>query len=252
MTRPSPACRRISSTRSSTRRRSRARRRSARHGALRRGSRSIAQRAANWRAALADTYPGRVRAWWATRSSARPRAATRSRTLRQRRPARVRRAVRGFPRRAIPTRATFRTCATWRASSGPWHECFHAAGAAPIDLAALARVARRTRTATSASRCIRPRAWSTRAFPILAIWEANQPGRDGTPERLEGTDTRDRASPGARRAGRRSLERADWRFLARPRARRDALEAAAERRAATRMREELGSRRCARFVSRRA
>ena len=26
------------------------------------------------------------------------------------------------------------------------------------------------------------------AHPILAIWEANQPGRDGTPERIEGAD----------------------------------------------------------------
>lgn len=61
------------------------------------------------------------------------------------------------------------------------HEAFHAPGAPPFDFAALAQV--------------EPQAHADLRFhlhpavrlvqsphPVLAIWEANQPGRDGTPE----------------------------------------------------------------------
>jgi hypothetical protein len=64
-------------------------------------------------------------------------------------------------------------------------ESFHAADASPLDFAALARVAPerhgelRFRLHPSV-RLVRS------AHPILAIWEANQAGRDGTPEAVTG------------------------------------------------------------------
>jgi Putative DNA-binding domain len=67
------------------------------------------------------------------------------------------------------------------------HESYHAADAPPFDFAALARIAPaglprlRFRLHPSA-RLVRS------AHPVLAIWEANQAGRDGTPQRLEGAD----------------------------------------------------------------
>lgn len=67
------------------------------------------------------------------------------------------------------------------------HESFHAADAAPLDLPALARVPQddygRLRLR------VHPAAGLLRsAHPVVAIWEANRPGRDGTPYRTEGAD----------------------------------------------------------------
>jgi len=61
------------------------------------------------------------------------------------------------------------------------HRAFHAPGAAAFDRAALARVAPEEHPGLRLH--LHPAAQLVRsAFPILAIWEANQPGRDGTPE----------------------------------------------------------------------
>jgi hypothetical protein len=68
-----------------------------------------------------------------------------------------------------------------------WHEALLAAEAGPLDLAALAAVPAAELDAVRfrlhpAARLVRSR------WPILAIWEANQAGRDGTPSRDEGCD----------------------------------------------------------------
>ena len=67
------------------------------------------------------------------------------------------------------------------------HESHHAADTQPFDMAALARV-----PAESFSELrfhLHPAARLMRsAHPIAAIWEANQPDRDGTPARAEGPD----------------------------------------------------------------
>jgi hypothetical protein len=67
------------------------------------------------------------------------------------------------------------------------HEVFHAAEAPALDLAALSQVPEGDYGAlrfhqNPAVRLVRS------AFPIEAIWRANQPDRDGTPERDEGAD----------------------------------------------------------------
>lgn len=68
-----------------------------------------------------------------------------------------------------------------------WHECFHAADAPTLDLAALAAVPpeRHGEIRFALHPALR---LVESAHPILAIWEANQPERDGTPDRLEGAD----------------------------------------------------------------
>jgi hypothetical protein len=68
-----------------------------------------------------------------------------------------------------------------------WHEALMAADADALDLAALARV---PEAAASDIRFeIHPSVRVVRSlWPILAIWEANQPQRDGTAERDEGHD----------------------------------------------------------------
>jgi hypothetical protein len=107
-----------------------------------------------------------------------------------------------------------------------WHEAFHAAEAPPIDLAALARVPQDRHgdirfTLHPATRLV------DSGHPILAIWEANQDGRDGTPERFEGADTVIVHRPALDvQVG--LLERVDWRFL-RALELGDPLEAAAQR-----------------------
>lgn len=61
------------------------------------------------------------------------------------------------------------------------HRAFHAPGAAAFDRAALARVAPQAYPGLRLH--LHPAAQLVRsAFPVLAIWEANQPGRDGTPQ----------------------------------------------------------------------
>lgn len=67
------------------------------------------------------------------------------------------------------------------------HECLHAADGAPLDHAALGAIEASAlphlllRLHPAVRRVESP-------HPILAIWEANQPGRDGTPDRMEGPD----------------------------------------------------------------
>lgn len=61
------------------------------------------------------------------------------------------------------------------------HHAFHAPGAEVFDRAALARVA--PQDYPSLRLHLHPAAQLVRStFPVLAIWEANQPGRDGTPQ----------------------------------------------------------------------
>ena len=62
------------------------------------------------------------------------------------------------------------------------HECAQAADAPPLDTAALARVAsgREGELRLALHPAVR---FVSSAHPVLAIWEANQPGRDGTPDR---------------------------------------------------------------------
>jgi hypothetical protein len=67
------------------------------------------------------------------------------------------------------------------------HESYHAADAPPFDFAALARVAEPRRGAIRF--VLDPAARMMRSpHPVAAIWEANQPGRDGTPDRDAGPD----------------------------------------------------------------
>lgn len=68
-----------------------------------------------------------------------------------------------------------------------WHESFHAAGSAPMDLEALAGVPAAEHGELRLH--LHPSARLVdSAYPIVAIWTANQSGRDGTPERLAGPD----------------------------------------------------------------
>lgn len=67
------------------------------------------------------------------------------------------------------------------------HECVHADDARAIDLAGLAAIpesehARLRVSLAPAVRCIRS------PYPVHAIWQANQPHRDGVPERTDGAD----------------------------------------------------------------
>lgn len=68
-----------------------------------------------------------------------------------------------------------------------WHESLMAAEAPALDFAALARVGP-AEQATLRFR-LHPSVRLVRSpWPVLAIWEANQPERDGTAERQEGAD----------------------------------------------------------------
>lgn len=92
-----------------------------------------------------------------------------------------------------------------------WQAAFHAAEPPPIDLAALARVPEERHGEIRFS--LHPAARLVDSeHPVLAIWEANQPERDGTPGRLEGADTVIVHRP-ALDVQLGLLERADWRFL---------------------------------------
>jgi hypothetical protein len=84
------------------------------------------------------------------------------------------------------------------AASMPWlgdvarlewacHEASMAADGPPLDLAALARVPPSSQPGLRFS--LHPSARLVRSgWPILAVWEANQPDRDGTPDREAGED----------------------------------------------------------------
>jgi len=64
---------------------------------------------------------------------------------------------------------------------------FHAADARAFDFAALAAIPEDTRGAVVLA--LQPAATLIRSdYPIASIWEANQPDRDGTPERAEGAE----------------------------------------------------------------
>jgi hypothetical protein len=68
-----------------------------------------------------------------------------------------------------------------------WHEALMAADACRLDIGGLARVPQEARP------CLRfdlhPSVRLVRSpWPVLAIWEANQPDRDGTPARDSGPD----------------------------------------------------------------
>jgi len=68
-----------------------------------------------------------------------------------------------------------------------WHEALFAAEAPVIDFAALAAVTAGEQPGLRFS--LQPSARLVRsAWPVLAIWEANQPDRDGTPDRDDGAD----------------------------------------------------------------
>ena len=67
------------------------------------------------------------------------------------------------------------------------HRSFHAADAPPFDFAALARVPQERYG--NLRLVLHPAAHLLKsAHPVVAIWEANRPERDGTPDRLEGGD----------------------------------------------------------------
>ncbi len=67
------------------------------------------------------------------------------------------------------------------------HECHHAADAGALDVAALARVG--AESLGELRFALHPAVRLMRSFhPIAAIWEANQPHRDGIPDRARGPD----------------------------------------------------------------
>ena len=67
------------------------------------------------------------------------------------------------------------------------HESAHAPDARPFDFLALAAVSESEHGALRAR--LAPAVRLVRSpWPVLAIWEANQPGRDGAPDRIEGPD----------------------------------------------------------------
>jgi hypothetical protein len=67
------------------------------------------------------------------------------------------------------------------------HESLHAADAPPLDAPALARVPPERQHAIRF--VLHPSVrFLACAHPVVALWEANQPGRDGTPDRTEGAD----------------------------------------------------------------
>jgi hypothetical protein len=93
------------------------------------------------------------------------------------------------------------------------HECFHGADAATLDFAALARVLpeRYGEIRFALHPAVR---LAASAHPVMALWEANQPERDGTPDRDAGPD-----HVLVRREGLavrlRRVEAHEWRFLER-------------------------------------
>jgi hypothetical protein len=98
------------------------------------------------------------------------------------------------------------------------HECTHAADAPALDRAALEALAALDGTAHERLRFrLHPavRLLASR-HPLLAIWEANQPGRDGTPARPAGGERLLVRREGEAVVAER-LHPREWRFLARVR-----------------------------------
>jgi hypothetical protein len=91
------------------------------------------------------------------------------------------------------------------------HESFHAADAPGFDFEALGRLAPDAHGALRFRLDPDVRLVASR-YPVLAIWEANQPPRDGSPDRAEGADC-----VLVRREGFEAIPRAidatAWRFL---------------------------------------
>jgi hypothetical protein len=92
-------------------------------------------------------------------------------------------------------------------------QSFHAADARAFDFDALAALRESDRPGIRLT--LQPAARLVAApFPVLSIWEANQPERDGTPDRSEGGGRvlvhRERFDVHAR-----ELSEAEWRFLSR-------------------------------------
>ena len=91
------------------------------------------------------------------------------------------------------------------------HECFHGADGTRLEIDALARVPADRHGAIRFGLHPAVRLVGS-AHAVLAIWEANQDDRDGTPERLEGPDR-----VLVRREGLavrlRALDAPDWAFL---------------------------------------
>jgi hypothetical protein len=107
-----------------------------------------------------------------------------------------------------------------------FHESAHAADAPVFDFAALAAVPASSHGSLRARLAPSVRHLES-AHPVLALWEANQPDRDGVPRVTEGGDCvlvwREGLTPMAQR-----LEPAEWRFL-QALAAGDSLESAAAR-----------------------
>ena len=92
-----------------------------------------------------------------------------------------------------------------------WHRSFHAADAAPLDRRALGAVRPEAQGAIRLR--LHPSVRLLRsAHPVASIWEANQEGRDGTPDRSRGPEwilvQRDGVEVAVHR-----LRAPEWRFL---------------------------------------
>lgn len=91
------------------------------------------------------------------------------------------------------------------------HEALHAADAPPLDARALARVAAARQGAIRF--VLHPSVRLVASdHPVVALWEANQPERDGTPDRAEGPD-RARVWRNATGVHVRRMEPPAWEFL---------------------------------------
>lgn len=91
------------------------------------------------------------------------------------------------------------------------HESLHAADAPPIDALALARVEPRRQGAVRLRLDPSVRAVES-AHPVVSIWEANQPDRDGTPERTSGAE-RALVGRGLEGVRVRRLDEEEWRLV---------------------------------------
>jgi hypothetical protein len=92
------------------------------------------------------------------------------------------------------------------------HEALHAADAPPLDVLALARVPPERQPAIRFALHPSVRLLASE-HPVVALWEANQPERDGTPDRIEGAD-RARVWRDASGVRVRRMEPLAWDFVA--------------------------------------
>jgi putative DNA-binding protein len=90
------------------------------------------------------------------------------------------------------------------------HECEYAADVPPLDFAALARLPAEAHAALRFE--LHPALRLVASdHPVLALWEANRPGRDGTPQRHGPERVLVARIEGTARA--RAVDEAEWRFL---------------------------------------